>query len=415
MMMQNLTIILYVSFMVTVVSGYKNKSAGYMLYKYLMVDQEYSPIVRPAVNNSNPTTVNVGLKLVSMVNFDEVSETLTITAKLKLVWTDDYLTWDPKDYNGLQSISIPQYNIWKPDVALENSVESYHDLGGKNMYVAVRYDGRVQWKPINVFRSSCSADVTKYPVDVQTCCLDFEAWSHSKGSVRITNSSDHVFLHAEYDGHPQWQITRSSAETRFIGDNYYVIFCLLLKRQSQYLLLNIILPISLLSLLNSCVFFLPASCGEKASFSVTVFLSLSVFLTIVSEQLPHTSDNVSIFNLYVFIQLIISTIVTMTALIQIRLFHRDDTRKVPDWLRKFFKATGLLGKQKSDRTRKDAEKSETNNIDQTSKETKENHPENDQNVTWKRIAECMDPLLFVGYSCLNIVCTLVLAFCIVNA
>ena len=412
MMTKPSIMLLYFSVMAVSTSGYKNKSAGYMLYKHLINDQEYHAHVRPVTNTSKATTVNVGLKLVSMIDFDEVSEMLTITAKLKLTWYDEYLTWDPESFNGLKGISIPQYNIWKPDVALENSVETYHDLGGRNMYVAVGHDGYVQWKPIHVFRSSCSADVTNYPVDTQKCCLNFEAWTHSKGTVEITNSSDRVLFHAEYDGHPQWQITQSKSETRLIGDDFYVIFCFSLKRQPNYLLLNIILPISLLSLLNSCVFFLPASCGEKASFSVTVFLSLSVFLTIVSEQLPNTSDNVSIFNLYVFIQVIISTIVTMTALIQIRLFHRDDKRAVPAWLIKFVKFSGILGKQKSDLENNDAENTKPDNNDQSTKETQQKHPDTEQIFTWKYIADHLDPLMFVGYSCLNIVCTAILAICV---
>ncbi|XP_053379536.1 neuronal acetylcholine receptor subunit alpha-7-like [Mercenaria mercenaria] len=410
-----------------VVHGNKNKSAGYNLYKNLIFDQGYNPNVRPVVDTRQKTTVNVSLNVISIIDLNEISETLTLTAKLKLYWYDEYLTWDPVMYNGLQSMNIPQSNVWKPDIALENSVERYRDMGGKHMYVAVTHQGCMQWKPIEVFRSTCSIDVTKYPVDIHRCCLYFEVWSHTDGSVEITNASDHVILHDEYDGHPQWKIIESTAEEKSIGGDSYVVFCLTLKRQSNYVMLNVILPIALLSLLNNCVFLLPASCGEKASFSVTVFLSLSVFLTIVSEQLPKASNKVSMFNLYVFIQVVLSTMITVTLLVQIRLYHRDDEREVPTWLRSLVISCGQFAKKRSTlkQSELDATLSETNIIPSKATESQQQASENEDknenassedsnHVTWRCVADWMDLVMFVGYTILNIVCSAALVLCSVS-
>ena len=35
-------------------------------------------------------------------------------------WKDDFLTWDPADYEGLQSIRLPVNDIWSPDLVLYN-------------------------------------------------------------------------------------------------------------------------------------------------------------------------------------------------------------------------------------------------------------------------------------------------------
>ncbi|XP_053382227.1 acetylcholine receptor subunit alpha-like [Mercenaria mercenaria] len=298
------------------------KSAGYILYENLIFDQGYNPNVRPVVDTRQQTTVNVSLnviRIIAFMPFSRYSEPLNryfSAAKLKLYWYDEYLTWNPVMYNGLQSMNIPQSNVWKPDIKLENSVE-------------------------------------RYP--------------------------------------------------------------------SNYVMLNVILPISFLSLLNNCVFLLPASCGEKASFSVTVFLSLSVFLTIVSEQLPKASDKVSLFNLYVFIQVVLSTMITVT-LVQIRLYHRDDEREVPTWLRSLVISCGQCAKMRSTlkQSDMDATISETNII--PTKATKSQHQTseneksgNSNHVTWRCVADWMDPVMFAGYTILNIICSVVLVLCSISA
>ena len=69
---------------------------------------------------------------------------------------------------------------------------------------------------------------------------------------------------------------------------------MLLERKARYTILNVLIPIILLSLMDLLVFWLPPESGEKVSLGITVLLSFSVFLTVVDERLPRTSDNVPI-------------------------------------------------------------------------------------------------------------------------
>ena len=36
------------------------------------------------------------------------------------VWKDDYLRWNPSDYDGITEITIPAEQVWLPDVAILN-------------------------------------------------------------------------------------------------------------------------------------------------------------------------------------------------------------------------------------------------------------------------------------------------------
>ena len=62
-----------------------------------------------------------------------------------------------------------------------------------------------------------------------------------------------------------------------------------LKRKPLFYVLNIILPCVMLSILQLMVFLVPPSAGEKVSLGVTVLLSFTVFLLMVSDNMPQTS------------------------------------------------------------------------------------------------------------------------------
>ncbi len=36
-------------------------------------------------------------------------------------WRDEFLTWEPSDYDGLIDFRYAQDNVWKPDITFFNS------------------------------------------------------------------------------------------------------------------------------------------------------------------------------------------------------------------------------------------------------------------------------------------------------
>ena len=89
--------------------------------------------------------------------------------------------------------------------------------------------------------------------------------------------------------HVEWTYRFSNVET--ITNEYSDIIHLALgfRRESSFLLINVLLPILLMATINILVFIIPPDAGERISYSVTVLLALAVYLTIVGENLPKTS------------------------------------------------------------------------------------------------------------------------------
>ena len=73
---------------------------------------------------------------------------------------------------------------------------------------------------------------------------------------------------------------------------------MVMARKARYSIINVIVPIILLSLMDLLVFWLPAESGEKVSLGITVLLSFSVFLLVVDERMPRTSDTIPLLSKY---------------------------------------------------------------------------------------------------------------------
>lgn len=165
-------------------------------------------------------------------------------------------------------------------------------------------------------------NIRYFPFDTQTCELRFTAWSYSKVQVQLDAGRNGVTLE-DYTPNAQWALTGTSYR-EVNTDEAAVIFEIRLTRKPSFYVINIIVPVILLSVLNIMTFLLPVSSGEKASYAVTVFLSLAVFLTIVASSLPKNSDVVSLMSIYLTLMTCLSTFIVAVCLLQMRLATRGD-------------------------------------------------------------------------------------------
>jgi hypothetical protein len=106
----------------------------------------------------------------------------------------------------------------------------------------------------------------------------------------------------------QWEVVSSSSTAETETTETKVRFSINMKRKPLFVIINIIIPIILLSVLNIFTFQIPAEMGERMGYTITVWLAFAVFLTIVSASLPKSSDTVPVLSVYIMIQLGIGTL-----------------------------------------------------------------------------------------------------------
>ena len=378
--------LIFAAFIFQIINTFVSCNSVLDLKNHLFQKDRYDKTVRPVLNWTTLTKVDLHLSIIAILDFNDVEETIAMTVILELSWTDEFLTWNASEFGNLSHISVPQTDVWKPFIILENAVMKMGELGTPSLTVDIHSDGKVEWRPIEVLKTSCPVDVARFPFDTQRCGLTFETTGYEHDEMKMDVDDSEVELH-EYKGTAGWTIKSAKFEktvahghskngksenvhsedghkeethdnneneedthTEDVNENegheekeheeMHIVCWITLERKPMYYILNIFLPICLLTLLNLFVFLLPVESGEKVSFVVTIFLSLAVFLTIVSGEIPENSESISLLNAYVFTSTIMSTLTVIVTIIEIRIHSFGPDKSIPTCLNFLTKLLG---------------------------------------------------------------------------
>ncbi|XP_046573450.1 neuronal acetylcholine receptor subunit alpha-6-like [Haliotis rubra] len=298
--------------------------------------RDNNPNVRPVKNSSDSITVSLEFHLLSMSNFDEVTQTVTANGFFLVSWKDEFLTWNASEYGGVSAISPDYGKVWRPYITVRNRVDSFEPLGLDFGIMQVTAQGIVTWAPGDTFKTFCQMDVTNFPLDEQECTYDTFVWGNILEEVDLkpTNNSIDLTL---YNSNSQWHIANSSSQryiVQTIGFSYAMTsFNMTLKRKPSLVILTTLLPVLVLGLVNVVVFLIPVESGEKVSFAITVLLSFTVSLSFVTGLLPQNADSLPIFTVFIVGMFVMSSIYVFLAIWIVQVFHRDAAIKpVPSWM-----------------------------------------------------------------------------------
>ena len=113
-----------------------------------------------------------------------------------------------------------------------------------------------------------------------------------------------------------------------------VVYHLHLKRKTLYYMYTMVMPVTTITSLIAIGFCLPPNSGERIILSVTILVSMTVYLNIASKRLPVSSDNIpllSLFYLMLFAQIALSLAASTFVLAN---FYRPNFSKpMPTWFR----------------------------------------------------------------------------------
>nr|XP_033489237.1 neuronal acetylcholine receptor subunit alpha-7-like [Epinephelus lanceolatus] len=304
------------------------------LYKELLAN--YNRLERPVVNDSAAILVELGLTLLQIIDVDEKNQVLMTNAWLQLYWTDIYLSWNPENYPGVQNLRFPSDQIWTPDILLYNSADERFDATF-HTNVLVNASGYCQYIPPGILKSTCYIDVRWFPFDVQKCDLKFGSWTHNGWLLDLQMLDVDT---STYIPNGEWDLVGVPAKR---NELYYecckepypdVTFTVTMRRRTLYYGLNLLIPCVLISGLALLVFLLPADSGEKISLGITVLLSLTVFMLLVAEIMPATSDSVPLIAQYFASTMMIVGMSVVVTVIVLQFHHHDPQGgKMPKWVR----------------------------------------------------------------------------------
>ena len=291
----------------------------------------YSKYIRPVSDENDVVNVYLGLSVIAIQEFDEVLERFSVAGAFFLYWIDISMTWDEDQYGGLSAIYMGYKEVWVPEIILVNPSEKLQSYGKEWQLIKYSSAGLATWIPADLIKATCSVNVYYFPYDTQECDLNLYTWGYSAKEVKLIPTSNSVDI-SQLAEHGSWKVTNTSVRT--VDDDFTskIFFTFRLERKPQYVIVNVILPIMFLCLLNVLVFILAAASGERVSYAITVLLSIAVFMTIVSDTLPKTSEPLPLIAYFLMVDLIISALISLCTIINLRLYHKDDSIPIPKWL-----------------------------------------------------------------------------------
>ncbi|KAF0883660.1 ACHA4 protein, partial [Crocuta crocuta] len=301
----------------------------------------YNKWSRPVANISDVVLVHFGLSIAQLIDVDEKNQMMTTNVWVKQEWHDYKLRWDPADYENVTSIRIPSELIWRPDIVLYNNADG--DFAVTHLTKAhLFHDGRVQWTPPAIYKSSCSIDVTFFPFDQQNCTMKFGSWTYDKAKIDLVSMQSRVDQLDLWES-GEWAIVDAvgaynTRKYECCAEVYSdITYALVIRRLPLFYTINLIIPCLLISCLTVLVFYLPSECSEKITLCISVLLSLTVFLLLITEIIPSTSLVIPLIGEYLLFTMIFVTLSIVITVFVLNVHHRSPrTHTMPAWVRRVF-------------------------------------------------------------------------------
>ncbi|KAL7869237.1 hypothetical protein AOLI_G00132250 [Acnodon oligacanthus] len=262
----------------------------------------YNKYLRPFFGNG-PVTVGMSLDIASIDTISEINMDYTATIFLRQRWTDERLCFE-----GNKSLSLDGRLVellWVPDTFIVDSKKSFlHDITVENRLIRIFPNGTVLYALRITTTVACSMDLTKYPMDKQTCTLQLESWGYNVKDVvfywtrgnQSVSGLDTLQL-AQYTLEDYYT---SESEAVYETGNYpKLIFHFQLRRSILYFILETYVPSSALVVLSWVSFWISqSSVPARICIGVTTVLTMTTLMMGARTSLPNANCFIKAIDVY---------------------------------------------------------------------------------------------------------------------
>ncbi|XP_073345270.1 5-hydroxytryptamine receptor 3A-like [Pagrus major] len=270
-------------------------------YLNLSKSNELFFMTRPVKDHKQATKVSLELLLYAILDVREIDQTFIPYVWIVASWQNEHIRWEPDDFCGIKTVSLPVEVLWKPDITIEEMTEK--DKAPPSPLLTIHSNGLVSVQNDQVLVSTCRMHVYKFPFDIQSCNLSFKSVVHSVNEIQLvhdTHSSEdtHTMMRTQYE----WLFINMTVTNKTVNmfglKQDVLIYTISMKRRSVLYIVNFMLPILFFLGLDLASFLISDSGGEKLGFQVTVLLAVTVMQLILNEILPSSSDRIPLIVVY---------------------------------------------------------------------------------------------------------------------
>uniref|UniRef100_H3DI74 Gamma-aminobutyric acid receptor subunit pi n=1 Tax=Tetraodon nigroviridis TaxID=99883 RepID=H3DI74_TETNG len=265
----------------------------------------YNKYLRPFFDNG-PVTVGMSLDIASIDTISEINMDYTATIFLRQRWTDERLVFE-----GNKSLSLDGRLVellWVPDTFIVDSKKSFlHDITVENRLIRIFPNGTVLYALRITTTVACNMDLTKYPMDKQTCTLQLESWGYNINDVMFywTRGNESV------SGLDTLQLAQYTVEDHYtsVSEAVYetgegtLTDCFLQRTKEEhpilYFILETYVPSSLLVVLSWVSFWISlSSVPARICIGVTTVLTMTTLMMGARTSLPNANCFIKAIDVY---------------------------------------------------------------------------------------------------------------------
>ena len=292
--------------------------------------QGYNKKLLPLLEQNRTVNINVSFTLAILQDFNDITGEISFLGVFQLLWHEERFKWDPKQYGGQTEIIFPVDDVWKPQLIMANVEDRKTHPGRNALRVRFYHTGEAYMQSLDYLQSVCAVDVHKYPLDVQTCDLGVAPWGYKRNEVNlIINDNKALKFEDILQENSAWELTKGHI---FVGTDFdmsYFTISITFSRRPAYAIINLFLPVIVLTAINPLVFYLPPESGERVTYSVTIFLAMSVYMGIVSDHMPKGSEPIAEVSFWLLCKIVFSAGVVFCTIVSLRVYSKEDKEPVP--------------------------------------------------------------------------------------
>ncbi|XP_040300707.1 gamma-aminobutyric acid receptor subunit pi isoform X9 [Herpailurus yagouaroundi] len=227
----------------------------------------------------------------------------TATIYLRQRWTDQRLVFEGNKSFTLDARLVEF--LWVPDTYIVESKKSFlHEVTVGNRLIRLFSNGTVLYALRITTTVACNMDLSKYPMDTQTCKLQLESWGYDGNDVEFSwlRGNDSVrglenLRLAQYTIQRYFTlVTRSQQET---GNYTRLVLQFELRRNVLYFILETYVPSTFLVVLSWVSFWISLdSVPARTCIGVTTVLSMTTLMIGSRTSLPNTNCFIKAIDVY---------------------------------------------------------------------------------------------------------------------
>ncbi|XP_075044603.1 5-hydroxytryptamine receptor 3A-like [Mixophyes fleayi] len=208
-------------------------------------------------------------------------QSLTTISGFDMTWNNEYISWNPDSFCGIQNIYITGEKLWKPDLYVYEMIQT-EDKSQVTPFFILNNNGDITYFKAMRIVSSCKIHIYKFPFDRQDCNLSFSSYIYPDHEIvmqpKYNSSTVLEYSKSSFYNIGNWKLVNITVHEK----NEEIT----IARVPDIYVVTLIMPVCFMVLMDIVSMFIQVDKGDRLGFKIIIVLGFSMLLLILNDMLP---------------------------------------------------------------------------------------------------------------------------------